>query len=274
MNMKNTKHALILSAFSLLLCVSMLVGSTYAWFTDSVSVTNNKIVAGELKVQLLMNTGAGYADISSNAAPIFGEGSIAQNNNAQTLWEPGKTQVAYLAIHNAGNLSLKYNTAMKVYGVEKNLNNVLKYSVTPEAQYGSVTAWDATKAKPVAVGNQELTEGEGLLEPNETHYFALSIHMDLDAANDYQGGEISFDLTVVAAQLNNEEDSFGNSYDISAEYDVPSTTPPTVNVFSAADLKAALSPSVSSDTATEYVASLLRQVVVSAAADFVYQPAK
>ena len=46
----STKRALILSLLSMLLCVSMLVGSTYAWFTDTASTGVNKIVAGHLKV--------------------------------------------------------------------------------------------------------------------------------------------------------------------------------------------------------------------------------
>ena len=41
-----TKQALLFSIVSLLLCTSMLVGTTYAWFTDSVTSANNKIVSG------------------------------------------------------------------------------------------------------------------------------------------------------------------------------------------------------------------------------------
>ena len=91
MNSKNSKRALVASALVLALCVSMLVGSTYAWFTDSVTSSNNKIVAGRLDIQLLMdgNVDGTYDDISESTKPIFGAGSIAQNNNVETLWEPG-----------------------------------------------------------------------------------------------------------------------------------------------------------------------------------------
>ena len=34
---KSTKRALLTSALALLVCVSMLVGSTFAWFTDHVT---------------------------------------------------------------------------------------------------------------------------------------------------------------------------------------------------------------------------------------------
>ena len=52
MNKKSTKRSLLLSALSLVLCLSMLVGTTFAWFTDSVTSGKNRIVAGNLDVEL------------------------------------------------------------------------------------------------------------------------------------------------------------------------------------------------------------------------------
>ena len=49
---KSTKRALLLSALSLIMCVSMLVGSTFAWFTDSVTSANNVIKSGNLDIKL------------------------------------------------------------------------------------------------------------------------------------------------------------------------------------------------------------------------------
>ena len=214
---RNTKRALLMSALSLLMCVSMLIGSTFAWFTDSVTSSGNKIVAGTLDVQLLMNTGDGYKDISDNANPIFGEGSIAQNNNAETLWEPGKTQVAYLAIKNNGSLALKYTVGLDVQNVSKDLYKVMQYAITPDAQYNSVTDWSGY-GNNVVVGTQSVSESVSL-GVGETHYFALSIHMDEAAGNEYQGGEVNFDLTVLATQNTVESDSFNNQYDANADYD-------------------------------------------------------
>ena len=56
MKKQNTKRALLLSALSLLLCVCMLVGSTFAWFTDSVTSANNIIKSGNLDVELYYQT--------------------------------------------------------------------------------------------------------------------------------------------------------------------------------------------------------------------------
>ena len=58
----STKRALILSLLSMLLCVSMLIGSTYAWFTDTANTAVNKIQAGTLAVALEMKDNAGNAD--------------------------------------------------------------------------------------------------------------------------------------------------------------------------------------------------------------------
>lgn len=51
-NPKQTKRALLMSLLSLLLCCAMLIGSTFAWFTDSVTSGNNKIIAGNLDIEL------------------------------------------------------------------------------------------------------------------------------------------------------------------------------------------------------------------------------
>lgn len=218
--LKGTKQALVISIIMLVTCVAMFVGSTFAWFTDSVTSADNKIVAGTLQIQLLMHDGKEYVDISDSTKPIFGDGSIAQNNNAQTLWEPGKTQVAYLALHNNGELALKYTVQLDVTNTKNDLYQVMKYAVTPDAQYNTVTQWDETQGKAVAEGRQPVSDVVSL-DVDQTHYFALSIHMDEKADNSYQAGEIDFDLTVLATQAAAEEDSFGDQYDAGATFVTP-----------------------------------------------------
>ncbi len=215
-NTKLTKHALIVSIMAMLLCVAMLVGTTFAWFTDTASTAVNKIQAGTLDIQLLMYNGTEYDDISNNDKPIFGTGSIAQNNNAETLWEPGKTQVAYLAIKNNGNLALKYKVVLDVTNVANDLYEVMEYAITPDAtNTNPVTAW--TSGSPVVVGTQPVS-GDVSLPVGATHYFALSVHMKEEAGNTYQDGKVDFDLTVVATQDTVEYDSNGNQYDAGAVY--------------------------------------------------------
>ena len=52
-NNKSTKRALFTSALALLMCVTMLIGTTFAWFTDTASTAVNKIQAGNLKVDII-----------------------------------------------------------------------------------------------------------------------------------------------------------------------------------------------------------------------------
>lgn len=223
MTNKSTKRALFASVMALILCFTMLLGTTFAWFTDSVTSSGNKIVAGELDVQLWMHDGTDYKDISDNANPIFGEGSIAQNLNAETLWEPGKTQVAYLAIKNGGSLDLKYTVGLNVQNVSKDLYEVMEYAIVPDAQPVSAPVNEWTSGNSVVVGTQSVS-GDVELKVGETHYFALVIHMDEDADSDYMKGAVKFDLTVLATQLDSEHDAFGPDYDEDADYAVKVST--------------------------------------------------
>ena len=222
-NKKATKRALLTSVMALVMCVVMLVGTTFAWFTDTASTGVNKIVAGNLDVELLMHNGEKYVNISKEREPIFGSGTstVAQNKNLDTLWEPGKTQVAYLAIENKGNLALKYKVALNVTNPAdgKDLYKVMQYAIVPDAKNdnGMVTGW--TTGGNVTVGQQPVS-GEVSLAVGATHYFALLVHMDEMAGNEYKNGKVEFDLTVYATQDTVENDSFGKDYDENATYPV------------------------------------------------------
>ena len=230
MKPKTKKSALLMSFTSLLICFAMLVGSTFAWFTDTATTGVNKIVAGKLDVELLMYNGTEYANISKEPAPIFGSetSTVAQNNNLDTLWEPSKTQVAYLAIKNEGNLDLKYQVALNVTNPAdgKDLYQVMQYAIAPDVKGTDPTLPAWTEGKPVTTGTQIVSgtnttnaDPAGVKLPHgETHYFALLVHMDENAGNKYQNGKVEFDLTVYATQLNSESDSFGPDYDKNAQY--------------------------------------------------------
>ena len=98
-NSKSTKRALISSALAILVCVAMLIGTTFAWFTDTASTGVNKIQAGNLDVKLMYSTDMHKWHEATEQTKLF-------DDNA--LWEPGYTQVVYLKIVNAGNLALKW----------------------------------------------------------------------------------------------------------------------------------------------------------------------
>ena len=239
---KTTKRALITSALSLVICISMLLGTTYAWFTDSVTSAGNKIVAGTLDVDLFQWTAADTSvEITDSSAPIFGSGATANADSSATLWEPGKTQVAYLELVNNGSLYLKYTVKLVVKNVANDLYEVMKYKIVPDAHFGDVTAWDSTGA--VSIANENIADGASTtiatsavnvpMAPGAEHYFALAIHMDEEAGNAYQNGEVDFDIQVLATQYTAEADSFGTDYDATADETPDNAGWPFVNFTSA-----------------------------------------
>ena len=251
MTKSNTKRALLSSVLAMILCLGLLIGTTFAWFTDSATSGNNKIVAGTLDVDLLMGTAVNtYTSIAGKDAAIFGEGSLTQDNAQQTLWEPGKTQIVYLAVANNGNLDLKYNIALNV--VDGGLIGSLEYAIVDGAQYGDLnnyTDWATLKANAqtgdVVAGTTVAAPNGAITVAEKIEYFALAVHMKEDADNKYQGKDITIDVTVLATQLASEYDSFGNQYDANAWTEVAEAPVPdaegAVNVWTAEQLAGVMS---------------------------------
>ena len=106
-NKRATKRALLTSVMALVMCVVMLVGTTFAWFTDTASTGVNKIQAGNLDIELAYknSTTNGKFKEASKETPVF-------DNNA--LWEPGHVEYVVLKVSNAGNLALKYKLGINI----------------------------------------------------------------------------------------------------------------------------------------------------------------
>ncbi len=222
----STVRALLLSLLMLLLCVTMFVGSTYAWFTELVASETNRIVAGNLEIDLLMDKqkNGNYESISGGNGDIFSE---ASGNGI--LWEPGKTEIVYLAVANKGTLDLKYNIHLEITdGQPQGLVGALEYAIIDGAKadtLSSASSWEDIKAiENVQLG--EVKEGMFLASPNgiiksgeDNDCFALAVHMKEKVENKYQNGFVNIDVTVQAAQLASELDSFGNDYDEKATFE-------------------------------------------------------
>ena len=122
MKQKNsTKRTLALSLLVMLLCVAMLVGTTFAWFTDSASTAVNKIQAGTLDVALEMATE--WNDDGTVKTWVDAENQTltwkkaAGGENEAILWEPGCTyELQPFKIKNNGNLALKYK--IQIAGIQ------------------------------------------------------------------------------------------------------------------------------------------------------------
>ena len=199
-NTKLTKHALIVSIMAMLLCVAMLVGTTFAWFTDTASTAVNKIQAGTLDVALEMKDASGNW-VNAEGQTLSWKKAAGAPANEQVLWEPGCTyELPELRIVNKGDLALKYRIVINgIVGNAKLLEAI-------EFTYGGVNDINAEYTlAPGATSNDIVIKG----------------HMREDAGNDYQGLSIDgIGITVVATQAASEYDSNGNTYDENADYTI------------------------------------------------------
>ena len=212
---KSTKRALLLSALSLLMCVSMLIGSTFAWFTDSVTSAGNKIQAGTLKIDLeLLEEDGSWTSIKDSQKALFD----------YDKWEPGYTEVKVLRVTNKGTLALKWIAKLVSANTLTDLANVIDVyvntSVTAYPQNrADISGWDNAGTLADFVNNISNTT-YGDLEAGETAYLGLAFKMQEGAGNEYQGMDLggAFDIMIMATQLTYEEDSFDDQYDVDASY--------------------------------------------------------
>ena len=108
-NRKSTKRALLGSVMAMVLCLAMLVGATFAWFTDTASTGVNKIQAGKLDIALEMKDASGSWVSAEGKTLDFVKAAAGE----QVLWEPGCTYtLPELHVVNNGNLALKYKVAI------------------------------------------------------------------------------------------------------------------------------------------------------------------
>ncbi len=219
-NCKKTKKALFGSVIALILCMSMLVGTTFAWFTDSVVSGNNHIVAGNLDIELEYLVNGDWVSVNENTN-VFGD----------SLWEPGHTEVVVLKVSNVGTLALKYQmginvvnekTSVNVAGEELKLSDYIEFGVV-DGQFADRAAARAavTNAAKLSAG---YNEDEQALLPGESKEISLVVYMPESVGNEanymtgYEAPEIDLGINLMATQLMHEDDSFGNDYDKDATF--------------------------------------------------------
>ena len=203
-NRKSTKRALLGSVVAMVLCLAMLVGATFAWFTDTASTGVNKITSGNLDVEIVNKEGEKVTSLKW----VKAEGAAAES----VLWEPGcRYQLEPFQIVNNGNLALKYKLVITGLTGDADLLKVIQFTYTigdetlDLAGEGHLTAkgTDGAKSQPITITGA----------------------MDTAAGNEYMNKKLdNISITVVATQDTVESDSFGTQYDKDAEYPVAVTT--------------------------------------------------
>ena len=237
---KALRRSLLASVVSLATCATMFVGTTFAWFTDSVSSQNNLIVSGNLDVELE------YLDANDKWQPVTKDTNVFMNN---TLWEPGHTEVVYLKVSNVGSLALNYKLGVNIVEEIESVNvngddfRLSQYIMmgaiedVKEAYDDRMDARDDLDATAVT----ELQEGyaqDGVLFPKNNmptditdaayeEYVALVVYMPEEIGNEanYRKGEavpkITLGINLLATQKTYEKDSFGPDYDKDANITAP-----------------------------------------------------
>ena len=232
---KTTKCALLSSVMAMLICVAMLIGTTFAWFTDSASTAVNKIQAGKLDVGLEMATSW------SDGTPVGWDTAEGQTlrwiaadgrGDDMILWEPGCTyNLNQFRIVNNGNLALKYKIVISGIVGDAKLLEAIDFIVTGVDGVATADALNGFEGK--------------LAASSVTDAITISGHMKESAGNEYQGLSIDgIGITVVATQDTVESDSFGNDYDANAEYLYDANAESLVRVSSVSDIEDALAKGI------------------------------
>ena len=207
-NKRATKRALLTSVMALVMCVVMLVGTTFAWFTDTASTGVNKIQAGNLDIELEMKNASGGWDKAEGKTLQF---KTADSRTDNILWEPGCTyELPELRIVNKGNLALKYKIQITGIQGDAKLNKAIDWTITHGNEDNKLTD-DINgfeyKMLPKAAGAADY--------PSQT--FTIKGTMKEEAGNEYQGLSIDgIGITVVATQYTYEKDSIDDQYDANA----------------------------------------------------------
>ncbi|MBR5459331.1 MAG: leucine-rich repeat protein [Clostridia bacterium] len=225
MTKRSTKHSLLLSALSLLLCASMLIGTTFAWFTDSVTSTGNIIKSGTLEVTLEW-LGRDADPTSDTAAwKNAADGAIFDYDR----WEPGYTEVRHIKIENEGSLALKYQLNIVPSGEltedgVKLADVIDVYYIDPAIKVEENDRSVFNDSNRLGTLTQALNgisaTANGTLASGDKEIITLALKMQESAGNEYQGKTVGTDFAIqlLATQLDYESDSFDNTYDEGITY--------------------------------------------------------
>ena len=219
-NKHSTKKALIASALSLVICFTMLLGTTFAWFTDTVTSTGNIIKSGKLDVEMHWADGTkAVPAVDSADWTDASTGAIFNYDN----WEPGYVDVKHVQIANVGTLALKYQIAIVANGEVSDLADVIDvYYVDPATRVADRTALtDAYKIGTLTEVLAKLANtANGELHAGKSDTITIALKMQETAGNEYQNKSIgtNFSVQLLATQLTSEKDSFDDQYDVESDY--------------------------------------------------------
>lgn len=202
-NSRNTKRSFITSMLAMLTCLTMLIGTTFAWFTDTASTAVNKIQSGTLDVDII---GSGGESLDGKTLSFKDK-----YNNSDILWEPGaRFKLDSFRIVNNGNLALQYKVLINGVNGSAKLLEAIDFTVSKNGTEVPLDTWSGILLPVGKTG----TLGE---EVGQSSKITIYGTMKTTAKNEYQNLSIEgLGITVIATQYTYENDSNDNQYDLNA----------------------------------------------------------
>ena len=200
--MTHTKKALMMSIFSMVLCMAMLMGTTFAWFTDTAGTGVNIVKAGNLDVELQMKESGEWRTAEGESLKFI-------STDENIYWEPGcRYSLPELRVVNKGDLALKYRIEITGIKGEEGLNKYIEWTITED-----------NKDRVDINSNLGALEEKELAAGKEGTPFTITGQMKDEAPDSCQGMKIDkIGITVFATQDTVEADSNGTDYDADASY--------------------------------------------------------
>ncbi len=226
--MRTTKKTLLLSVMTLLICISLFIGTTLAWFVDTVTTGRNTVISGDLDVELKH-----YTTDPANAQSVKDSSDLFSVEG----WEPGVIAFENFVVSNEGTLELKYDLTMNVFDFNSvtvdnyphNLSDVLKVTVLD----GSFTGTREQAQQLAYTDSLESFSKSNYLDvqggTHDSDTFCVVVYWqpsDNDNIYNLSNGAVSSDgeplyidlgVNLVAGQKDYEADSFDKTYDESAK---------------------------------------------------------
>ena len=228
-------QSLCVSMASIVLSLIMLVGTTMAWFTDSVTTGTSTIVAGNIGSA----TGAAFYTVSSasqatgyavqgSPAPVWT--SLSEINDTTPLFDPnthfipGVAQTVYLRLFNDGTLKTRYRISLQLVEESCDLSQQLMYGYKVLDNEAAVTAFCASNravdtaydvTDSLALHNKDAYAAQRttctvVLDPGATKFVALSLYMlayvpNPTASNTIQQNpSVKVQMTLITTQIGEE----------------------------------------------------------------------
>ncbi len=204
---KSKVRTLLMSCVMIMLCAVLLIGGTFALWTDSAKVENH-LVAGKLKVKLerisltktYLNNETGYLVTTDPDTTIvdFTNTNTANANvfgidNGEKV-VPCSQYEATLKLSNNGDVAFSYDVIIKLTSASNALAEQLKVYIDGE---------DKGTLDEYAVDGKAIISTQTMAKNDVAKEFTIKVEFvdDNDVNKDAQEKEVKFDLMVKAVQL-------------------------------------------------------------------------